>query len=170
MKWVRYKPKQFELPAEGVQRGKLVEIEELGKEKTPSGEEKDKVRFIWELDQTNSSGAPFQVREKFNRTMHPDSWLHKAVAEIIGRDPGTDFDLDTLQDVEVDLVLKHSNPSEKGVRYANVVTHLRPKTKAEAAEERSVSVAILKVKQGAALPPTDTPPAKAEGTDNDIPF
>jgi len=110
--------------------------------------------------------------QTFNLSLHPQSFLSQAIRDITGRDTGNEFDLDSLLGVEVDLVIKH-NEGTDGRIYANVATILRPKTKAEEAEEKRVTDATAKLKANAGRSHVMTARTRAmdsEVTDQDIPF
>jgi hypothetical protein len=157
---IRYTQKQFELPSEGIHLARLIEIKDLEPGLNPKGEEKSRVRFVWELaDEVNISGNPMKAFQTFNVSLHPKSFLGQAIHDITGRDPGNQFDLDSLLGVEVQLVLKH-NQGDDGRVYCNVAAILRAKTEAEDAEDAQ---ATAKVKAAAVSD-------RAEITDEDIPF
>jgi hypothetical protein len=164
--------KEFELPPEGVHRGRLTEIKDLEPTVNLNGEEKERVRFIWTLlHQRTSSGDTMKVYQTFNVSLHPQSYLSQAIRDITGEEPGDHFDLDGLLGCECDLVLKH-NEGNDGRTYCNVRTILRLPTAAEAAEEKRVAAVTEKVKQAAAQPQgAVTVPAEADTiSDEDIPF
>jgi hypothetical protein len=123
---IRYTPQtQFELASEGVHRARLEQIKDLDPALNSKGEEHQRIRFIWSLeDQVNSSNYAFRVFQTFNLSLHPQSFLSRAIFDITGREPGREFDLDSLVGVEVELVIKH-NSGDDGRVYANVRTILR---------------------------------------------
>jgi hypothetical protein len=169
---IRYTPnKSYELPSQGVHRARLEQIKDLDPALNSQGEEHERIRFIWSLeDQVNSSNYAFRVFQTFNLSLHPQSFLARAIFDISGREPGREFDLDSLIGVEVDLVIKH-NSGDDGRVYANVATILRPKTAAEAAEEKRVRTATERVKeQGRRSHMTRPEPDAVEITDGDVPF
>ena len=170
---IRYEAKQYELQPEGVQRARLSEINDLEPTINSRGKEQERIRFVWESNQVNSSGYPFKVWQTFNLTLHPKSFLSKAISDITGKEAGEEFDIDSLIGVVVDLVIKH-NEGNDGRVYANVVAIMRLQTKAEGAEEKRVAAATAKVKQnatGSRVVTAPTPAANAvEIVDEDIPF
>jgi hypothetical protein len=172
---VHYCKKQFELPSEGLHDAELDEIKDIDATIDNRGEEKERVRFVWELlDLVNSSSHAFKVWQTFNLTLHPQSFLAKAIYDITGSEPGEEFDLDSLLHTKIQLVIKH-NQGPDGRTYANVATILRPKTTAEEAEEKRVAAAAHKAKENAGRQRTHivaaSPPAdKTDITDFDIPF
>jgi hypothetical protein len=169
---IRFSHKQFELASEGVHHAKLIEIRDIEPAVNPMGKEKERVRFIWELrDEMNSAGAPMRVFQTLNLSLHPQSFLSKAIFDITGREPGMQFDLDTLVGAEADLVIKHNQGADERT-YANVVSILRLKTAAEEAEEKRVRAATQRVKDESRRSHTVTrpQPEQAEIADNDVPF
>jgi hypothetical protein len=143
---IRYTPnKSYELPSEGVHRAQLTDIKDLPPALDSKGEQHERLRFIWGLkDQVNSFGDPMRVFATYNLSLHPQSFLSRAIFDITGREPGSEFDLDSLLGIECDLVIKH-NRAPDGRVYANVSSILRPKTAAGPAEEKRVRRATEKV-------------------------
>jgi hypothetical protein len=172
----RYQQKRYELPSEGTYRARLIDIKDLDPALTPGGEEKPRVRFIWDLrDALDSRGVAMKAFQTFNLTMYPMGFLSRAIADITGKDPGREFDLDTLLGVEVDLVIKHNRGAD-GKTYANVARIIRPKTRAEEVEEQRVKAATTRVLDEGRKPHRVTS-ERAESVDNgteitnsDIPF
>lgn len=161
---VTYTPKIYQLPPEGMYRGQLTTIEELGPTMTPNGE-KDRVRFIWTLEEKDEEGNPFRVFESFNLSIHPKSLLSKTIFEITGKSPGQEFELNDLVGSELNLVLQHNTNEFDGRTYCNIAARLRPSTAAETAEAKRVTTAVAKVNAQAT---TTTDPNTI--TDEDIPF
>jgi hypothetical protein len=177
---IRYVPKEYELPKEGVERARLVEIKDLDPALNPRGEEKQRVRFVWELqNQVNSNNYAFKVFQTFNLSIHPMSFLAKTIYDLTGSDAGESFDLDSLQGTVADLVLKHSEGNDGRV-YCNIVAIMRLRNAEEAAkekaEERRVKAATERVMTEARKPRVVTAPASASDAgeitdeDEDIPF
>ena len=171
---IHRKYKEFELAPEGVHRAKLTEIQDLEPAVNANGEETERVRFVWTLlYQLTSSGDSMKVWQTLNVSLYPRSFMGQAIKDITGHDPGDDFDLDSLQGVECDLLLKHNE--HDGKTYCNVRAIMRLPTAAEQAEEKRVAAVTAKVKQSAQQPrgtATVTPPRTQEDqiSDEDIPF
>jgi hypothetical protein len=171
MKIVRYIPTTtFEVPSEGLHHARLGKIKDLDPAPNPQGgEPKERCRFIWEIqDQVNSSGEALKVYQTFNLTLHPRGFLYQAIAAITGTEPGMQFDLDSLLNVEVDLVLRHNKGSDQRT-YCNVASILKP---TQAAELRRVQAATTRVSAEARRPHASQADS-AEITDEDessIPF
>lgn len=171
---VKYTAKDFEIPTEGMQWGELIDIKELGVVETPNGE-REKVRFTYELDETDSRGKPLRVFQTLNLTLHPQSFLTKTIYDLTGKEPGEEYELNNLLGIRCHLVLKHHRSESNGKLYANIAAIMRPKTAQEEAEEKRVAAATAKVKQAAAHPPTRPAPQapltpSPAITDADIPF
>lgn len=132
--------KQYEIAAEGTHEATLQEIRELGKVETSFGA-KEKLLFIWEVEQVDSKGEPVKVFQRFTKSLHPKAALYKAVRSITGEDPGDEFDLSKLIGTSVQLVIQH-NESDDGVIYANVAAILRVQTPEEEASEKRVQAVI----------------------------
>jgi hypothetical protein len=170
MRVIRYTPqKQYELASEGIHRAQLKEIKDLDPAPDSRGEEHKRLRFIWELkDQMTSFGGPIKVFQTFNLSLHPQSFLSRAIFDITGGEPGREFDLDRLIGVEVDLVIKH-NAAPDGRVYANVATILR-QTAAETAEKVKAATEKMKEQSRRSHVITRLEPDPPEITDDDVPF
>ena len=182
---VRYQAKGFEIPPEGVEWASIVEIKELGLVETPNGA-REKIAIVWELDRADGHGRSFLVFQRFNLSLHPASFLSKTIHDITGEEVGDEFELDELISSRRQLVLKHNQSESNGRTYANIAAILRPKTAAEEAEEKLVTAATVRVKQGASINPFKVAPRTAlpvrgavalsadengvEITNNDVPF
>ena len=173
---VKYTAKNFEVPTEGVHVAELREIKQLGVVETLNGE-REKVRFTYELDETDSRGRSLLVFQTFNLTLHPQSFLSKAIYDLTGEEAGGEYELDHLLGIRRQLVLKHHRSESNGKLYANIAAILRPKTAQDEAEEKRVAAATAKVKQAAAHPPASPaflPPSsdfvEGEVTRDDIPL
>lgn len=100
---------------EGVHVASLIEVKDLGLVETNFGP-KHRARFVWEIEH---EGASYRVFQAFNVSLDPKSHMRKAITEILGRDPGSKFDLDTLVGSEARLVIGHDDGND-GITYANV--------------------------------------------------
>lgn len=110
--------RQFETAPEGVFPATLIEVKDLGIRSTKYGDQ-HQVRFAWDLDSTlPKAGGKFRVFEVFNFTWAEQSKLRKAVANLIGTEPPSSFDLETLLGMQANLVLKHDQVS--GRVYSNI--------------------------------------------------
>ena len=138
------------------------------------GQEKQRERFVWECDETDKWGNPLKLFSTYNLSLHPKSYLFRAIVDITGEVPEGECELNGLLGAERGLTIKHDQGSD-GRMYANIVAIFRPKTKAESAEERRVASIMEKVKQEArkshivAHAPEAQPPDTVE-SDGGIPF
>ena len=174
---VKYaKTTNYLIAPEGIHWATLTEIKELDAKMTPSGEQ-NRVRFDFELDETDSIGRPLKAFQTVNLNLHPKSWLSKLIFDLTGEDPvpDEDYELNDLLNARAQLVLKH-NRADNGKVYANIVSILRPPTPKEEAEEKRVAEATNWIRQAAARKPITVSapvPAPVESgaiTDDDIPF
>src|SRR6185437_4476011 len=119
---VKAKPKSpWPLAPEGVHLATLIEVRDMGMVEGDYGP-KHRARFVWEIEH---NGAKYRVFQSFNVSMDAKAHLRKAIADIIGRDPGEKFDLDTLVGSVAPLVLGHDE-GNNGITYANVRAILPP--------------------------------------------
>lgn len=118
------KPKQYELPGEGEHCAVLCDIVDLGEVDTAYGK-KDKLRFIWLVDQRDSTGKQIQVAYSYTKSLHEKASLRKVIKAILGRDPGDTFDVETLLGTNVRLVIEHVSQDER--TFAGIAAILRPR-------------------------------------------
>jgi hypothetical protein len=110
--------KQYEIPDEGGHPGTLIQVRDLGVVETKFGP-KPRVRLVWELDTLASDGRHLRAYQAFNKTFDGKSYLRKAVRQILGRDPGDTFDLESLVGLRRLIVIGHDDGPE-GKVFANV--------------------------------------------------
>jgi hypothetical protein len=184
---VKYTPSNYETAPEGVFWATLTEIKKQDGQMIPKGE-RDRVRFTFELDKTDSIGRPLKVFHTVPLNLHPKSMLSKLIFDLTGENPvpDEDYELNDLLNAYVQLVLKHHH-ADKGKVYANIVSILRPPTPKEEAEEKRVAAVTNKIKQAAAnsaasaeqkkhgkmivfSAPVPAPVEAGAITDEDIPF
>jgi hypothetical protein len=182
---VRYVRKQFDIPDEGLHDAVISEFRDLGMITGFNGQKQAKLQAIYELDELGSNGEPLKVFQRFNNTLHPQSFLYKAITDITGALPGEEYDTDKLIGRRVQLLIKH-NEGANGVVYANVENILRPKTKDEEASEKRIQDTTGDIKAQQKSGPVRKPPVIArtpqpmtatadenhevEIDDSDIPF
>jgi hypothetical protein len=162
--------KEFPLMAEGVNQVVISEVKDLGmvpvdpiilaknkqqaikegKDPNTVKTENHKVRLRY-VDSKGDS-----VIESFTVSLHKNSRLLPRVTQIIGADPGSKFDLETLVGKQLQIVVTHVE--RNGKKYANIAAVMKP-----AAGQAVVPPATGKPNGG---PVTATNPI----TDADIPF
>lgn len=108
---------KYPIPTEGAHPATLKAVRDLGTVQTAYGP-KHRVRFDWLLDETSPEGAALMCFQTLNVSFADTSALRKAVRQILGRDPGNRFDLETLLGRRVTLVVGHDEAN--GRTYANV--------------------------------------------------
>jgi hypothetical protein len=118
--------KTFELPSEGVHEAAIVQIKDLGIVNSPKYGDKRKVQFKYEcLDEQGSDGKPRSAIESFNATLGSGSRLGERVTSLIGRHPGSRYDLSGLKGWRGQIVIQHTDSN--GRTYANVTGVIRRK-------------------------------------------
>jgi hypothetical protein len=117
-------PKQYELPDEGEHLAVLADVIDLGEVDTQYGK-KDRVRFIWLVEQRDKEGKLIAVVISYTKSLHDKASLRKAVKAILGRDPGNSLDLETLLGTNMRLVIEHSE--YEGRAFAAIAVMLRPR-------------------------------------------
>jgi hypothetical protein len=109
--------RKFELPPEGAHHATLEAVKDVGFVQTSFGE-KHRVRFVWRLDEKAGNGDTLKAFQAFNLSFDSKSHLRKNVKQILGRDPGSEFDLESLVGSRATLVLAHDETSSG--TFANV--------------------------------------------------
>jgi hypothetical protein len=111
--------KQYPVASEGAHRAQLLQVKDLGLQETRFGA-KHRVRFVWEIeDERAPDGSTLRCFQSFNLSFDVKSHLRKAVKQILGRDPGDRFDLESLAGTRATLIVGHDEGAE-GKLYANV--------------------------------------------------
>ena len=108
---------KFPVAPEGAHAATLEAITDLGIQETQYGP-KAKVRLTWLLDTTSEDGRPLKAFQSFTKSWGEKSNLRKTARQILGRDPGPEYDTDDLIGKRATLVLGHDEVGDK--IYANV--------------------------------------------------
>jgi hypothetical protein len=116
--------KHYELPDEGEHLAVLADVVDLGEVDTEYGK-KDRVRFIWLVQQRDSDGKHIAVAYSYNKSLYEKANLRNAVKVITGRDPGDSCDLETLLGSNVRLVIEHY--THDGRSFAGIAAMLWPR-------------------------------------------
>lgn len=154
--------KTFEIPDEGSHLAVLAQVKDLGEVEgynqfTKKVEKVHKVMFRWEVEQRDEEGRRRAVFERFRLSLHEKAKLKARVKQIIGKEPGPTYDVETLVGANVTLVIEHKQGTKDPSKtYANVA-------------------AVLKAAKGAKTIPVVDPQAPAPTdnapiTDEDVPF
>lgn len=164
--------KEFEIPGEGLYVAVCIDVVERGLVETAWGV-RDEVELRWELEETDSRGKPFQVRQRYRRSLNEKAKLRQHLELWRGTKFSPKdlqkFDLDTLIGVNCQIQIVH-NLDADGRTWANVqaiikapknVTLLKP----------SPDYVREKLRPKPQDPgPAHVEPAKPAETDDDIPF
>jgi hypothetical protein len=130
--------KKFPPPAEGVQQFVISEVKDLGMEPVPAdilarnkadavkkGQDPNKVKTeVHKVRIRYVNAAGESVIEKFTASLHERSKLRPRVAQIIGKDPGDKYDIDTLVGRQVQAVISHVVKGDN--TYANIAAIMKP--------------------------------------------
>src|SRR5437868_2099628 len=123
--------RMFEIPEEGLHLGRLVDVEDLGMVETSWGK-KPKTRFVWMLNVRDSNGEPIRVFQTFTASLHEKAGLRRAIKGMLGKDPGTRYDLETLLGKQAMLNIERRE--YEGNVYASVTAVLRASKESGAVE------------------------------------
>jgi hypothetical protein len=130
---------RYELPREGIHPAVVHALEDLGIIPTQWGP-KPKMNIVFELlDERNSQGEPYVVKQRFTTSLHQKAKLFEAVRLIGGTDPRRDFDLEKLIGMRVELEIEYNTSQKDGMTYANVARIMQAKTTAEKHRERGIT-------------------------------
>ena len=103
---------------EGAEPATIKNVKDLGIRATNFGD-KHQLRLDWLLDKLSDDGRELMVFQTFTASLGDKSNLRKAIRQILGRDPGPEYDTDDLIGRRATLVLGHDEGSGGRV-YANV--------------------------------------------------
>lgn len=115
--------KQFEiLPEGGPYNVVLAEIQDLGLlPSSYTGEDQEKVRFVFVSDQKNKEGEPIIVLQTMTNSLNEKSTMRKTLKGVLGKDPGdTVLDSSELVGKQCQITVTHSDSN--GRTYANVTS------------------------------------------------
>lgn len=118
--------KDFPLMNEGINGVTLTDIKDLGQIAIPAKYQKEggpktkhKVRFKWTAaDQTS-------VIRDYTFSLHEKATLRKDLKAMLGKDPGTTYDLMTLLGSNCQLVITHAPNADSSKTFANITAILK---------------------------------------------
>jgi hypothetical protein len=117
--------KQYELPHEGWQKAKLIEIKDLGIVDTDYGQ-KRKIRFKYQVAQLGKDGQPLTLIEQPNASLGRRSNLALRIRGLTGQFPRPGFDVASLVGWEGEIEIEHNLSEKDGKTYANIRRTRRP--------------------------------------------
>lgn len=167
--YVSANQKEFEVPAEGLYLAVCCDVVEHGIVETSWGP-RDEIELRWQLEAHNSKGVPFEVRQRYRRSLNEKAKLRQHLELWRGRKFTSaelqKFDLDVLLGKPCQIQVVH-NLDDQGRTWANVQAVIAaPKNvTALAVSKDYVRVKDRPTEQGVA-PSAATPPDE----DDDIPF
>jgi hypothetical protein len=117
--------KQYELPAEGWHKAKLIEVKDLGIVDTDYGQ-KRKIRFKYQVAQLGRNGQPLTLIEQANASLGARSNLTKRIKSLTGQFPPKGFHVDSLEGWVGEIEIEHNVSEKDGNTYANIRKVRRP--------------------------------------------
>lgn len=115
---------------EGVHAAVCVDVVDLGivkvtyKDKTT---EQHKIRIVWQIDEDQKDGKPFECSQRYTLSLHEKAGLRKMLESWRGRQFTEEelqgFDVETILGKPCMLNIIHNN--KQGTTYANVVGVMR---------------------------------------------
>ena len=116
--------KIYEKPDSGIYHGVLADIVDLGLVTTTFKNEthtNPMVRFVWVLDQNDSTGKPLQATERFNvSNYHERSNIYKRMKQILGQAPDVKQDVDLVLGVTRRLVIQRDTSADGAKDFSNI--------------------------------------------------
>lgn len=171
--------KEFERPPDGVHDAVLADVVDLGEKATQFGP-KRKYQFIWLLTGLDSEKKNFQVQKQMNATMfqgskpgQKNSQLFDTSKSVLGAEPKTPFDTDTLIGKNNQLVIENQTAQDGKRIFANVIAIMKPKVAfpVPAGYVRKKDRTTTQGTQAQTAAPAAAPAAAAaDVADEDIPF
>jgi hypothetical protein len=119
--WIRDKPHE-PIFDEGMHDVIIDTVEDLGEVDTGRFGVKDMVKVTF-IDKETKMELP----KRYNKSLRPKSALYDLVYKATGAAPTRPFNAKILEGKEVQILTEHSNPSESGDVWDNIVNVLRPK-------------------------------------------
>lgn len=107
----------FPIPSEGPHAATITAVKDLGLIETTYGP-KHRCRFDWTLDKTTEDGQKLMAFQTFNLNFGDKSTLRKNVKQLLGYDPGPQYDLEELVGLRATLVIGHDEVGDR--TFANV--------------------------------------------------
>lgn len=161
-KVVEYVPKVWELPSEGMHQAVVHSVDFID-DKDENGEDRHRVRIKVETDQMDTkTGNPLSTLSTFTRSMHENSYLRKAVRQMLGTDPGLRYDLDLLIGLNLTIMVEHVQYNNRTFANVSAFSKARP-------DAVKLIPSPIVAKNGLTRSANSGIP-KAEIPDNDIPF
>lgn len=113
--------KDFEKVSEGLHSAVLADIVELFDQPTKFGL-KDKVRFVWVVNENDSDGRPKLAFESYNRSLHESAKLTSRVLTLTDRTIAeVAEDMEILLGTQKRLVIQHNMDKTDPTKiYANI--------------------------------------------------
>lgn len=119
--------KEFPLAPEGVHRAVCVDVHPIFTEERPAqygGGIVDKTRLVWQLEDADENGTPYEVAKAMTASLHEKANLRKILESWRGRQFTPQelkgFDLDTVIGASCQLQLLHNVSKANGRTYANI--------------------------------------------------
>src|SRR5581483_2384739 len=112
-------------PSEGVQAAVLADVVDLGIQETKFGK-KDKVRFVYLLEEKDSKGEPKRAFQTFTKSLNEKAQLRKTLAQLGAKFDGKAIDLETYVGAQVSLVLGFEDGTD-GKKYARIISIMKPR-------------------------------------------
>lgn len=119
--------KNFENASEGTHQAVLVEVKDLGEIEgfnmfTKKTEKVHKIMFRYEVEERDSESRRIALFERFRWSLHEKSKLRPRVKQLLGRDPGTEFDVELLVGTNMNIMVEHVQGKKDPTKtYANIV-------------------------------------------------
>jgi hypothetical protein len=158
--------KQYELPAEGWHKAKLIEIRDLGIVDTDYGQ-KRKIRFKYQVAQLGKDGQPLTLIEQPNASLGRRSNLALRIRGLTGQFPQKGFDVASVEGWAGEIEIEHNVSEKDGKTYANIRRVRRPGEAAPAGQS-GLQQATTGYRAPWIAPDEET--ASRVMSDDDVPF
>lgn len=119
--------REFPLAPEGVHSAVCVDVHPITTEERPQqygGGIVDKTMLVWQLEDSDPDGKPYEVAKKYTASLHEKATLRKDLESWRGRrftaDELLGFELDSVIGACCQLQLLHNVSQKNGKTYANI--------------------------------------------------
>lgn len=154
-----------------------VDVVDLGMVAGFEGKPQHKIKIVWQIEETQPDGKPFQVNKRYTPSLHEKASLRKDLEAWRGR-PFTDEELDgwELENViGVGCLLCVVQQVKNGSTYANIQSLMRmPKSMTAPNPRDYVRVKDRPIEAASIAPHAEEPPDSGDWnqgiTDDDVPF
>ena len=165
------KSKNFAPVSEGIHNLVLARILDLGTVQDPMYGPKEKVMFVYVMDEKDEDGEHKLIVKSFNQTLGKKAGLRKELKGLTRKDPPFDIpDINVFEGTQGTVVIEHNEGTDStGAKriYGNISAFMPPSgTPVQIPADWKLPEGLAKLAKGT----PQNPAANSQITDEDIPF